>query len=81
MDFKARPIKKCRGVSTSIPSSGEESSGVRGLLLRAASISTVREYNSSMNRLCGLTTLVKSCFMDFTAASHKPPKCGERAGV
>ena len=77
MDFNARPIKKCRGVSMSIPSSGEESSGVRGRLLRTASISTVKKYSSSINRLCGPTILVKRCFMDFKAASHKPPKCGE----
>ena len=50
-DLRALPTRKCPEVSTSMPSSGAESSGVRGLLLRNASISTVTEYSSSINRL------------------------------
>ena len=68
------------GVSASTPSSpqGKEP---RGLLLRQASIWTSTVVSSSNVSLMLAATQARCVLKLFTAASHKPPKCGACSGM
>ena len=77
---KASPIKKCLGVNAS-RQSGSFDKGVSGREFRIASISIMIVSNSSCVRFSVDTIRTKRRFADFTAASHKPPKCGALGGM
>ena len=68
-----RPMRKCPGVRTSMPSSSH-SADMRGLLLRQASICVSTVVNSSNVSLTPATILFKCSFKLLTAASQGPPK-------
>ena len=73
-------MRKCPGVKSSIPSDAS-GKGVNGLELRQASICVSTVVISSKVNFVTPTTFFR-CFLKlFTAASHKPPKCGACLGV
>lgn len=74
------PTKKCAGV-IHIGSEGSDDKGVNGREFKHAS-ARVRRVDSSSNVIFTLpNNLPNNNFIDFTAASHKPPKCGEHGGI
>ena len=74
------PIRKWPGVRTG-GSFGSDDMGVSGRELRMASISNTRVWRCSKVNSSVPTTRMRWCLKDFTAASHKPPKCGEFGGL
>ncbi len=78
--MRGLPTKKWPGVRTSNPSSGKVFKGHNGRLLRIDSTSTRTDQYSSTVKLCEPRSFFSSDFVDLTAASHNPPKCGARPG-
>ena len=74
------PIRKWPGVRTG-GSFGSDDMGVSVRELRMASISTTRVWRCSKVNSSVPTTRMRWRLKDFTAASHKPPKCGEFGGL
>ena len=73
-------MRKCPAVITEEPSCGWLSWVRSGRLLRIASTSVTTVAKSSRVRRCGGRIFRNVPFMWCTPASHKPPKCGARAG-
>jgi len=74
------PMRKCPGVKTDM-SEGSVERGVKGREFNIASIRTKTVFDFSKVSDALPNVLYKCVFNDFTAASHKPPKCGERGGI
>lgn len=75
------PIRKCPGVKTDISEGSMERGVKKGREFNIASIRTKIVFNSS-NVSDVLPNVLFKCVLNYlTAASHKPPKCGERGGI
>ena len=72
--MRGLPIKKCPGVNAAIPSSSGRFTGMRGRLLRQASIWASTVVNSSKVSFTGDATRFSTVFVLFTADSQMPPK-------
>ena len=78
--FRGRPIKKCAGVRA-VGSLGSLDIIPIGREFNTDSISINRVFNSSKVNSFVQITRRKWCLNDLTAASHMPPKCGDRGGL
>lgn len=74
------PIKKCAGVKA-FRWKGSDDSGVIGREFKQALIRVKIVFSSSYVNKALPKVLLKWPFMDLIAASHNPPKCGERGGM
>ena len=73
-------MRKCPGV-IAWRSLGSVEMTVSGLEFRLPSISVRSVLNSSNVRICFPTTRRRWCFIYFTAAPDRPPKCSARGGM
>ena len=78
---RGRPMRKCPGVSTGIPSSDMESVGSRGRLLMVAPASVSTVASSSNVSRCSPMVFFRTPFINLTDASHNPPQSGELCWV
>jgi hypothetical protein len=73
-------MRKCDGVS-GCKSLGSVDSGVKGRELRIDSIWLRHVFISSQVKSADPKILIKWNFVDFTAASQRPPKFGALGGI
>jgi len=80
MDKNDSPIRKWPRVKKDT-SFGSDAIGVIGREFKQASARVSTVLSSSKCKWASPTVFCNKCFIDLTAASHNPPKCGDRGGM